>query len=116
MAIITAAYYSIRNLGSVVGASVVSAVIQQALHTFLTAELQRFDVDVEAIIEQATTNLNSIATLDPEVASVVRACYGAAISRSLLVIFSAALCALVPASLIRGGRRSESGWKQLERA
>ncbi|KAH7323190.1 major facilitator superfamily domain-containing protein [Stachybotrys elegans] len=52
VAILTALYYSIRNLGCVIGVSAVSTTIQQSLRSILLEKLQSYDLDVEKIIEE----------------------------------------------------------------
>jgi hypothetical protein len=100
----TAVYYSFRNLGSVLGVSVTSSVIQQALRRILTVELQSFDVDVEEIVDAVRKSLDSLQTLDPEIAAIVRNCYGKAMTSGFLLILIAATVAVIPALKIRGGK------------
>jgi hypothetical protein len=105
VAVLTATYYSIRNLGCVIGVSVVSTVIQQGLRKALLIELQPYDLDIESIVENVRRSLDSLGELDPEIATIVRDCYGKAITRGFLAILVMACLAVIPASRIREGRK-----------
>ncbi|KAH8898168.1 MFS multidrug transporter [Thozetella sp. PMI_491] len=112
IAVVTAAYYSIRNLGSVIGVSVVSTVIQMYLRSFLVTALEPFDLDVDEIVTEVRKSLESVNDLNPEIAYIVRECYGWAMSRGFMVIFAVALCTLIPASQIRGGKTRRANGKK----
>ncbi|KAI9151361.1 GMC oxidoreductase [Paramyrothecium foliicola] len=114
VAIATAMYYSIRNLGCVLGVSVVSTVIQQALRNIMVIELQPHNVDVDAIVEEVRKSLDSLRTLDPKIAAIVRECYGKAINRGILVILVMASLTMIPASQVRGGKKKISDSKSAE--
>jgi hypothetical protein len=104
VAILTAIYYSIRNLGCVIGVSIVSTIIQQALRELLVVELLPYDVDIDEIVSEVRRSIDSLKTLDPEIAAIVRDCYGQAITRGFLFILIMAFLAIIPASMIQGGK------------
>lgn len=105
-----AAYYSLRNMGSVLGVTAVSTVIQQGLRDLLTAELsislpgKDKGLDVDAIVDEVRHSLENLRHLDPRIAEIVRRCYGQAINRGFLLVLFAAALGIVPALCIRGGR------------
>ncbi|EFX01578.1 major facilitator superfamily transporter multidrug resistance [Grosmannia clavigera kw1407] len=70
VAVVTASYYACRSLGYVLGVAVVSTVVQQYLRDVLRIELQHFDVDVDAIVEDVTKSLDSLQFLSPEIADI----------------------------------------------
>lgn len=68
--------YLFRALGSSIGVSAGSAVLQQVLRTQLAARLGDDDNDAaRAIEERVRESLDYIRQLEPRVADVVRACY-----------------------------------------
>ncbi|KXJ87561.1 putative MFS multidrug transporter [Microdochium bolleyi] len=104
-----AAYYSIRNMGSVLGVTAISTVIQQGLRDLLASELggpgRGGSADeVDKIVEEVRRSLDVLRTLDPEVARIVRSCYGAAINRGFLLVLGVAALSVVPLVFIKGGR------------
>ncbi|KAI5121636.1 hypothetical protein M0805_001164 [Coniferiporia weirii] len=96
-AIATAISYLFRSLGSVLGISVGSTLVQNALRTNLRSRLAGQDVDVDGIVERARTSLASLATLPPAIQVIVRASYAeavrAALLFSLVLASGAAVCA-----------------------
>ncbi|KAH7014168.1 putative MFS multidrug transporter [Microdochium trichocladiopsis] len=99
-----AAYYSLRNMGSVLGVTVVSTIIQQGLRDLLTVELAAHGVDVDKIVDEVRHSLGNLRHLEPEIADIVRRCYGQAMNRGFLLILVAAALTFVPAAFIKGGR------------
>ncbi|CAG9990753.1 unnamed protein product [Clonostachys byssicola] len=109
IAVMTAMYFAFRNLGSVLGVSVVSTVIQQTLRDILTVELQKYDnLDVGKIVDEVRKSLESLQTLDPEVAALVRRSYGQAMNKGFLLILVVSVAAAIPALKIRGGKKRRS--------
>ncbi len=76
-AVATACSYLFRSLGSVLGLSVSSTVVQQSLRTHLRAALSS-GKEADKIIEHARQSLDYIKTLDPATRELVRHSYGAA--------------------------------------
>ena len=74
---------------------------QQVLRRVLLVELSRFDLDADSIIEEVRKDIDSLKTLDPKIADIVRDCYGQALNRGFLLIFLAVIIATIPASRIR---------------
>jgi hypothetical protein len=105
----TAMYFAFRNLGSVLGVSVVSTVIQQTLRDILTVELQKYDnLDVGKIVDEVRKSLESLQTLDPEIAALVRRSYGQAMNKGFLLILVVSVAAAIPALKIQGGKKRRS--------
>jgi hypothetical protein len=100
----TALYFSVRNLGSVVGVSATSSTIQLVLRKLLVAELQNFDIDVDEVINEVRRSLDSLRDLDPKVTAIVRQCYGLAINKGYLLILALAAGAMLAGFTLRGGR------------
>lgn len=76
-AIATAGSYLFRSLGSVVGLSLSATVVQQVLRNQLQDRLGSGE-DAGKIVENVRQSLDFIKTLSPEMAEVVRECYGTA--------------------------------------
>lgn len=104
MAVVTASYYACRSLGYVLGVAVVSTVVQQYLRDILRIELQAYDVDVDSIVDEVTKSLESLQFLSPEIAAIVRDCYGRSMHRGFFVIFIAAVAGAICGLWIRGGK------------
>lgn len=66
--------YLFRSLGSAIGVSVASAILQIILRTQLAARLGNGDA-VWEIEERVRASLDYIKQLDPETAALVRRCY-----------------------------------------
>lgn len=66
--------YLFRSLGSVIGISLSSAVIQHVLREEVREALQDH-FDVEHILRQVRTSLAYIDTLEPEAQGIIRFCY-----------------------------------------
>lgn len=90
------------------GVAVVSTVIQQTLQSILTVELQPYDLNVQEIVDEVRKSLTYLHTLDPEIAAIVRDCYGKAMNKAFLLIFIVAFIAIIPSSRIRGGKTRRS--------
>ncbi|KAJ5602106.1 hypothetical protein N7510_011640 [Penicillium lagena] len=74
-AVVTACSYLFRSLGSVIGLSLSSTVVQQLLRARLRSELHS-SKDIDQIVDGVRESLDFIKKLDPEVARIVRNCYG----------------------------------------
>ncbi|KAJ5202097.1 uncharacterized protein N7498_006760 [Penicillium cinerascens] len=74
-AVVTACSYLFRSLGSVIGLSLSASVVQQLLRERLRSELQD-SKDIEQIVNGVRESLDYIRGLDPDVAQIVRNCYG----------------------------------------
>ncbi|KAE8339066.1 hypothetical protein BDV24DRAFT_152992 [Aspergillus arachidicola] len=90
-AVVTACSYLFRSLGSVIGLSLSSTVVQQILRGRLRSAL-RDSKDIDRIVDGVRQSLDYIKTLDPSVAKVVRGCYGWAMNKGF-----AFMIAVVPA-------------------
>ncbi|KAK0451362.1 major facilitator superfamily domain-containing protein [Desarmillaria tabescens] len=78
-AVATAVSYLFRSLGSVVGLSVRSTLVQGTLHTVLKRELAGEDVDVDELVRQVRHSLDSITTLPRSLRVIMRHAYGEAV-------------------------------------
>ncbi|KAE8399449.1 hypothetical protein BDV37DRAFT_275250 [Aspergillus pseudonomiae] len=79
-AVVTACSYLFRSLGSVIGLSLSSTVVQQILRGRLRSAL-RDSKDIDRIVDGVRQSLDFIKTLDPSVAKAVRGCYGWAMNK-----------------------------------
>jgi hypothetical protein len=73
-AIATACTYLFRSLGSVVGVSFGSTIVQQSLRTQLIEKLKN-DGRVDEIVEKVRQSLDYIKELDPKTRAIVTECY-----------------------------------------
>ena len=99
-AVVTACSYLFRSLGSVVGLSLSSTVVQQLLRTRLRTGL-RGSKDIDRIVEGVRQSLDYIKTLDPAVGRVVRSCYGWATNKGFGFMVAIVFFALVSSTFIR---------------
>ncbi|KAF7353966.1 Vacuolar membrane amino acid uptake transporter fnx2 [Mycena venus] len=99
-AIATAVSYLFRSLGSVVGLSIGSALLQLSLRTSLRKALSD-DVDVDEIIRRVRESLTYIDELDAVTAGIVRTAYESAVRVTMWFSTAMAGCALVSAAFIR---------------
>ncbi|MCJ1373392.1 hypothetical protein MMC20_004620 [Loxospora ochrophaea] len=76
-AVATACSYLFRSLGSVVGLSLSATVVQQSLRVQLRNRLGS-GKDADRIVQGVRESLEYIKTLNPEIAEIVRQCYGSA--------------------------------------
>ncbi|KAJ6504440.1 member of the major facilitator superfamily [Mycena vulgaris] len=100
-AMATATSYLFRSLGSVVGLSIGSTLLQVSLRTSLRAKLTGTDVDVDEIIRRVRESLKYIDELDPTTAGVVRSAYASSVLVTMWFSTTMAVCALVSACFIR---------------
>jgi hypothetical protein len=89
-AVTTACSYLFRSLGSVIGLSLCSTIVQQSLRTSLRSALHH-GKDVDKIVDGVRQSLDFVKTLDPETRRLVRECYGHAtnhgFSFTIVVVF-----------------------------
>ncbi|PYI28655.1 MFS general substrate transporter [Aspergillus indologenus CBS 114.80] len=104
-AVVTACSYLFRSLGSVIGLSLSSTVVQQVLRDRLQWALRDSD-DIDAIVAGVRQSLDFIKTLDPAVAKVVRSCYGWATNKSFAFVVGVVFCSLVSSLFIHEKRLS----------
>lgn len=99
-AVVTACSYLFRSLGSVIGISLSSTVVQQVLRTRLRDAL-RDSKDVDKIVDGVRQSLEFIKTLDPVVARTVRDCYGWATNKGFAFLIGVVFFAFVSSLFIR---------------
>ncbi|KAJ6479889.1 member of the major facilitator superfamily [Mycena vitilis] len=99
-AMATAASYLFRSLGSVIGLSVGSTLLQLSLRTSLRKALTD-DIDVEEIIRRVRESLTYIDELDAVTAAIVRVAYEHAVRVTMWFSTVTAVCALFSAAFIR---------------
>ncbi|KAF7590491.1 hypothetical protein BBP40_002836 [Aspergillus hancockii] len=99
-AVVTACSYLFRSLGSVIGLSLSSTVVQQILRGRLRSEL-RDSNDIDRIVDGVRQSLDFIKTLDPSVAKVVRGCYGWAMNEGFAFMIAVVFFAFVSSLFIR---------------
>jgi hypothetical protein len=73
-AVVTACSYLFRSLGSVIGISLSSGLVQQLLRGRLQSDLHD-SKNIDEIVNGVRESLNYINKLDPEIAKIVRNCY-----------------------------------------
>ncbi|KAF7117887.1 hypothetical protein CNMCM5793_007218 [Aspergillus hiratsukae] len=99
-AVVTACSYLFRSLGSVIGVSLSSTVVQQVLRGQLRYAL-RDSKDIDRIVQGVRQSLDYIKTLDPTVGRIVRGCYGAATNKGFAFMVAVVFFALVSSFFIR---------------
>ncbi|KAL1880979.1 hypothetical protein Plec18167_003519 [Paecilomyces lecythidis] len=99
-AVVTACSYLFRSLGSVIGLSLSSTVIQQLLRERLRYAL-RNSKDIDRIVEGVRQSLDYIKTLEPGVRQIVRNCYGSSTNIGFAFMIGVVFFALFSAFFIR---------------
>ncbi|KAJ9201200.1 hypothetical protein DTO021D3_6106 [Paecilomyces variotii] len=99
-AVVTACSYLFRSLGSVIGLSLSSTVIQQLLRERLRYAL-RNSKDIDRIVEGVRQSLDYIKTLEPGVRQIVRSCYGSSTNIGFAFMIGIVFFALFSAFFIR---------------
>ncbi|KAE8150526.1 major facilitator superfamily domain-containing protein [Aspergillus avenaceus] len=89
-----------RSLGSVIGMSLSSTVVQQLLRERLRSSL-RDSKDIDRIVDGVRQSLDFIRTLDPSVGKVVRGCYGWAMNKGFAFMVGVVAFALISSLFIR---------------
>jgi len=92
-AIATAVSYLFRSLGSVIGLSIGSTLVQTTLRSVLHRTLQGKDVD--ELIKRVRESLDYLKELDPETRTIVRSAYGDAVHSTLIFSVTMALAAML---------------------
>ncbi|KAJ7290334.1 member of the major facilitator superfamily [Mycena rebaudengoi] len=98
-AMATAVSYLFRSLGSVVGMSISSTLLQSFLRATLREKLTGSDVD--EIVRRVRQSLTYIDELDEKTAGIVRTAYGQAVLVPMWFSVAMACCALVSATFIK---------------
>ena len=104
-AVTTAGSYLFRSLGSVVGISLSSTVIQQSLRGNLKEALGSGE-EADKVIQKVRRSLDAIKKLDPKVAQVVRDCYEHAVLNGFALMTCVTFLAVVSSIFIREKRLS----------
>ncbi|KAL2001551.1 hypothetical protein VTN02DRAFT_1601 [Thermoascus thermophilus] len=99
-AVATACSYLFRSLGSVIGLSLSSTVVQQLLRNRLRSALGG-NKDIDRIVEGVRQSLDFIKTLDPTVARLVRSCYGWSTNLGFAFMIGVVFFALLSSFFIR---------------
>ncbi|KAF9456713.1 MFS general substrate transporter [Collybia nuda] len=98
-AIATAVSYLFRSMGSVVGVSIGSTLVQETLRSYLRRRLS--GNDVEEIIQHVRESLSYLDELDPATRIIVRSAYEKAIQVTLSFTVAMAACGLVSSIFIK---------------
>ncbi|PGH01059.1 hypothetical protein AJ79_08028 [Helicocarpus griseus UAMH5409] len=97
-AVATACSYLFRSLGSVIGLSFSSTIVQQSLRNGLRSALGD-NKNIDKIVAGVRQSLDFINTLDPKTRDIVRNCYGNstnhAFGLSIFIVFLSALSAFL---------------------
>ncbi|ERF75916.1 hypothetical protein EPUS_01282 [Endocarpon pusillum Z07020] len=104
-AVTTACSYLFRSLGSVIGISLSSTVVQQSLRSYLIRDLGSGE-EADRIVQRVRRSLEYIRTLDPEVRDMVRRCYGHAVRDAFALMIGITFFALISSFFIREKRLS----------
>jgi predicted MFS family arabinose efflux permease len=98
-AVTTACSYLFRSLGSVIGISLSSTVVQQSLRNNLIRDLGS-GKEADEIVQHVRRSLDYIRTLNPEVREVVRRCYGHAARDGFALMIGIVFFAMVSSFFI----------------
>lgn len=104
-AVATACSYLFRSLGSVIGISLITTVVNQVLRTQLESKLGS-GKEAERIVSGVRRSLDYIRTLDPEIAATVRECYAQATRDGFAFMIVIVLGSAISAFFIREKRLS----------
>lgn len=99
-AVVTACSYLFRSLGSVIGLSLSSTVVQQLLRNKLKTGL-RDSKNIDQIVEGVRESLDFIKTLDPATARIVRDSYGWSTNKGFAFLVCVVFFALLSSCFIR---------------
>ncbi|KAJ5784566.1 uncharacterized protein N7503_009778 [Penicillium pulvis] len=99
-AVVTACSYLFRSLGSVIGISLSSSLVQQLLRERLHSDLHD-SKNIDEIVNHVRESLNYIKKLDPEVAKIVRNCYAWATNKGFGFLVVVVFFALFSACFMR---------------
>ncbi|KIK70263.1 hypothetical protein GYMLUDRAFT_34759 [Collybiopsis luxurians FD-317 M1] len=98
-AIATAVSYLFRSMGSVVGLSIGSTILQDVLRSILRRRLTGHDID--EIVRRVRESLDYLDQLDHRTKNIVLGAYEDAIHKTMWFSFSMAVCAAVSSLFIR---------------
>jgi predicted MFS family arabinose efflux permease len=104
-AVTTACSYLFRSLGSVIGISLSSTVVQQSLRNNLIRDLGSGE-EADKIVQRVRRSLDYIRTLDPEVRDVVRRCYEHAARDGFALMIGITFFAMISSFFMREKRLS----------
>lgn len=104
-AVVTACSYLFRSLGSVIGLSLSSTVVQQLLRERLRLRLKD-SKDIDYIVNGVRESLDFIKKLDPDVAQIVRSCYGWSTNKGFGFMVVVVFFALFSACFMREAKLS----------
>ncbi|CAI7614451.1 hypothetical protein N7533_013369 [Penicillium manginii] len=104
-AVVTACSYLFRSLGSVIGLSLSSTVVQQLLRERLALRLKD-SKDIDSIVNGVRESLDFIKKLDPDVAQIVRSCYGWSTNKGFGFMVIVVFFALFSACFVREAKLS----------
>ncbi|GLI77298.1 hypothetical protein PoHVEF18_005587 [Penicillium ochrochloron] len=99
-AVVTACSYLFRSLGSVIGLSLSSTVVQQLLRDGLREGL-RDSKNIDQIVNGVRESLDYIKKLDPDIAQIVRGCYGSSVNKGFAFMVVIVFFALFSAFFMR---------------
>lgn len=99
-AVVTACSYLFRSLGSVIGVSLSSTVVQQLLRDRLRTGLHN-SKNIDQIVESVRKSLDFIKTLDPTTAKIVRDSYGWSINKGFAFMVGVVFFTLFSSFFIR---------------
>ncbi|KAI0121987.1 MFS general substrate transporter [Daldinia grandis] len=100
-AVAIACSYLFRSLGTTLGVSISTAVLQQVLRTELAAGLGGDGDKAREIEEGVRQSLDYIRSLDPAIAEIVRACYAVAVQWAFIPVAILAAGALISSTFIK---------------
>ncbi|KAI0010129.1 MFS general substrate transporter [Xylariaceae sp. FL0662B] len=101
MAVAIACSYLFRSLGTTLGISVSTAVLQQVLRVKLASALGDDRGRAAEIEEGVRQSLDYIRRLEPALAELVRSCYAVATQHAFIPVAALAICALLSTAFIR---------------
>ncbi|KAJ5377008.1 hypothetical protein N7509_013894 [Penicillium cosmopolitanum] len=104
-AVVTACSYLFRSLGSVIGLSLSSTIVQQLLRERLALKLKD-SKDIDSIVNGVRESLDYIKKLDPDVAQIVRSCYGWSTNKGFGFMVIVVFFALFSACFMREAKLS----------
>ncbi|KAL1975493.1 hypothetical protein VTN31DRAFT_3885 [Thermomyces dupontii] len=99
-AVVTACSYLFRSLGSVMGLSLSSTLVQQLLRGRLRSALKDAK-DIDRIVDGVRQSLDYIKTLPPQIRDTVRSCYGWSMNLGFALMIGIVFLALVSSFFIR---------------
>lgn len=106
MATVTAINYLMRSIGSAIGVSVASTVVQNSLRWGISSALELDKGQSEFIADRARKDLLFIDTLPETIQLVVRTCYGIAVRDSTIAVLGMTVLALISSFFFREKRLS----------